>query len=82
MISTPLSSGITKREKEILLLILEEHSSQSIADRLQLSIRTVETHRKHILKKTATKTLVGLLKYAIAAELIPGFYHQTGVKKT
>ncbi len=81
MILTPSKSHITKREKEILLLILEEYSSQSIADKLNLSVRTVETHRKHILKKTTTKTIIGLLKYAIEAELIPGFYHQAVLKK-
>lgn len=75
MTTSLLKTNFTKREKEILLLILEEHSSQSIADRLKLSIRTVETHRKHILSKTKTKTLVGLVKHAIIAGLVADFYY-------
>ena len=75
-----LKSRLTTREKEILLLILEEHTSQTIADMLNLSVRTIETHRKHIINKTNTKTLIGLFKLAIKAGLMSDFYYQSNGK--
>jgi len=61
---------LTKREIEILRLIVQEYSSEEIADELFISRRTVDTHRKHILKKTESKTIVGLIKFAFRNELI------------
>jgi DNA-binding NarL/FixJ family response regulator len=60
---------LTVRELEILRLIVQEFSSDEIADKLFISRRTVDTHRKHILKKTASKTIVGLIKFAYRNEL-------------
>ncbi|WP_420582859.1 response regulator [Reichenbachiella sp.] len=61
---------LTERELEILQLIVQEFSSEEIADRLFISKRTVDTHRKHILKKTESKTIVGLIKFAFRNELV------------
>lgn len=61
---------LTEREREILLLILEEFSSKEIADKLSISKRTVDTHRIHIMEKTRTRTLVGLIKYAIQHQIL------------
>lgn len=61
---------LTDRELEILQLIVQELSSEEIADKLFISRRTVDTHRKHILKKTASKTIVGLIKFAFRNELV------------
>jgi DNA-binding CsgD family transcriptional regulator len=69
-------SRLSEREKEILLLVLNEHSSQSIAQQLNLSIRTIDTHRKNILRKTGCNTLIGLLKFAIKAGLIEGYIYR------
>ena len=60
----------TKRETEIFKLILDEHTSQEIADQLGISARTVETHRKNIIKKSGTKSLVGLVKYGFRKKMI------------
>ncbi|HYG49921.1 MAG TPA: response regulator transcription factor [Flavobacteriales bacterium] len=60
---------VSAREKEIIKLIVEELSSVEIADKLNISIRTVDTHRKNILHKTGCKTIVGLIKYAYAHNL-------------
>lgn len=60
---------LTSREIEIIKLIMEELSSEEIADKLFISKRTVDTHRKNIIQKTNTKTLVGLLKFAIENNL-------------
>ncbi len=55
---------LSERETEILSLIMQEYSSEEIAEKLFISKRTVDTHRKNILQKTNCKTLVGLIKYA------------------
>ncbi len=57
-------SKLTKREIEILLLIIKEVPKKEIAERLFISPRTLETHRKNIFAKANAKTVLGLLKYA------------------
>jgi len=61
---------LSEREIEILKLIVEELSSEQIAERLFVSKRTIDTHRINILTKTNCKTIVGLIKYAIRNKLI------------
>lgn len=61
---------LTEREIEIVKLIAQEFSNAEIANKLCISERTVETHRKNIYRKTNTKTIVGLIKYAIEHKLI------------
>ena len=61
---------LTTREVEILKLVAKEFNSRQIAEILFISERTVETHRKNILKKTGASNLVGLIKYAFANNLI------------
>jgi two-component system nitrate/nitrite response regulator NarL len=61
---------LTVREIEILKLVSKEFNSRQIAEILFISERTVETHRKNILKKTGAVNLVGLIKYAYANNLI------------
>jgi len=61
---------LTSREVEILKLVSKEFNSRQIAEILFISERTVETHRKNILKKTGASNLVGLIKYAYANNLI------------
>ncbi|MES3016381.1 MAG: response regulator transcription factor [Bacteroidota bacterium] len=61
---------LTIREIEIIKLIEKEFSNRQISDKLFISERTVETHRKNIFRKTNTQSVVGLLKYAYALKLI------------
>ncbi len=56
---------LTEREREILQLIAEGHSTKEIADRLFLSIKTVGTHREHLMEKLGIHSVAGLTKYAI-----------------
>lgn len=63
-------SLLTRREKEILALVAKEYSNGEIAEKLYISERTVETHRRNIFTKTKTKTIVGLIKYAIREGLV------------
>lgn len=54
-------------------MIVDELSSQDIAKKLEISIRTVDTHRKNISKKLQTKSLIGLTKHAIREGMVAGF---------
>lgn len=56
---------LTKREREILLLICDQHTNKEIADKLYISSRTVDGHRNRMLEKTLSKNTVGLIIYAI-----------------
>lgn len=56
---------LTQREIEILKLISEEFSNPEIAEKLFISIRTVDTHRRNLLEKLNVKNTAGLVKYAI-----------------
>lgn len=61
---------LTDREIEIIRLIEKEYNNKQIAEILFISERTVETHRKNILRKTHTSTVIGLVKYAYEYKLI------------
>ncbi|MDF2380789.1 response regulator transcription factor [Nostoc ellipsosporum NOK] len=61
---------ITRREKDILKLIVEEHTNQEIAGKLFLSLRTVENHRNNLLQKLNVKNTAGLVKLAIREGLV------------
>lgn len=63
-------SVLTDREIQILKLIVEEKSSKEIAKQLDISKQTVDTHRKHIIKKTKVSGIIGLIKFAFANDLI------------
>lgn len=62
--------NLTAREIEIIRLIEKELSNKQIAEKLFLSERTVETHRKNIFRKTNTASVIGLVKYAYEHNLI------------
>lgn len=61
---------LTDRENEVLCLILQEKTSKEIAEQLFISKQTVDTHRLNIMRKTESKSVVGLLKYAIRNNFI------------
>ncbi len=64
------SSPLTTREQSVLLLVAEGKSSRDVGEILQISTRTVETHRKNIKKKLGIGTTAGLTRYAIENGLI------------
>jgi len=61
---------LTKREREILLLIIDQYTSPEIAEKLFISIRTVEGHRNNLLAKTQARNTVGLVLYALLNNLV------------
>jgi len=64
------AAHLTPREKEIISLIAKEFSNKKISETLFISERTVETHRKNIFRKTSTKSVLGLVKWAQEHKLI------------
>jgi DNA-binding NarL/FixJ family response regulator len=61
---------VTDRELDVLKLIVEELTSRQIAEKLFISERTVETHRKNLMRKTGVNNVIGLVRYAYAHKLI------------
>jgi DNA-binding NarL/FixJ family response regulator len=60
---------LTSRQREILQLIGEGHTAKAIALRLQLSIKTVDTHRAELMKRTRLSSMPELVRYAIRTGL-------------
>lgn len=61
---------LSPRELEIITLISLEYSGKEISEELFISLNTVETHRKNIMKKLKMKNVIGLVKYALKNNLI------------
>ena len=66
----PSPMNLTNREREVLVLIAEGLSNKEIACRLNVGVRTVETHRERIMRKLNIRNVAGLTKFAIAKGLI------------
>lgn len=63
---------LSERETEVLVLLARGCSSKEIADKLNISVHTVNTHRKNITRKTGIKSVAGLAVYAMLHNLIVG----------
>jgi two-component system, NarL family, response regulator NreC len=61
---------LSRRELEVLRLICKEFSNAEIAEKLFLSVSTVETHRKNLIAKLGVNNTVGLVKFALRNNLI------------
>lgn len=61
---------LSKREKEVIKLVAEGHRSKNIANRLNISVHTVHTHRKNITGKINAKSLGELIRFAVANGLL------------
>jgi len=64
-----LKYKLTLREREVLQLMLDEASNKQIGEALNISTRTVETHRKNIMLKLDVKNNIGLIKKALSFQL-------------
>ena len=62
--------SLSERELDVLQLIIQELTTQEIADKLFISRHTVESHKKNLFKKTDQNSLVGLVKFSISNQLI------------
>jgi DNA-binding NarL/FixJ family response regulator len=69
-VKTDPDAELTKRELEVLQLIAEGLTDQEIADKIFLSIRTINWHRANLISKTGSKNTVNLITYAIKNNLV------------
>lgn len=61
---------LSERELQIIKMICKEMKSKEIAEKLFINIRTVESHRKHIMDKTKAKNFIGVILYALKNQII------------
>ena len=66
-----LLAKLTTRQLEVLRLVAEGHRTRDIADHLQLSVKTVESHRGEVMKRLGIHDVVSLVRYAMRVGLIP-----------
>ena len=64
------NESLTRRELDVLIALTSGHANKEVARRLNISVRTVETHRQNLKNKLDIHTLAGLTKYAIEQGLI------------
>jgi DNA-binding NarL/FixJ family response regulator len=66
----PAPPLLTPRQREILQLVAEGHSTKEIAGRLAVSVKTVETHRAQLMERLDIHDVAGLVRYAIRTGLV------------
>lgn len=66
----PTHYSVTKREKEILILIANEYTTKEISEKLAISEKTVRNHKSHMMQRLGIKSDAGLIKYAYHMALI------------
>ena len=62
---------LTARQIEVLRLVAEGHRTRDIADKLKLSVKTVESHRGEVMKRLEIHDVVSLVRYALRVGLVP-----------
>ena len=67
--SSPAGERLTSREREIVQLLAEGQSNKQIATKLELSVKTVETHRTSAMRKLGLKSLPDLVRFAIRNQI-------------
>ncbi len=65
-------AALTPRQREILQLVAEGHTSKDIAQQLGLSYRTVETHRNQLMKRLGIHDVTGLVRFAVRVGMVTG----------
>jgi len=63
-------SELTARQAEVLKMIAEGHATKEIAQRLKISVKTVETHRAQIMERLNIHDIVGLVRHALRVGLV------------
>lgn len=61
---------LTPRQREVLQLIAEGHSTKEVARRLDLSVKTVDTHRSQLMRQLGIHEVTGLVRYAVRMGLV------------
>jgi len=68
--SNSIIPNLSRREKEILKLIIDEYTTKEIAEKLFISFGTVETHRRNIINKLGVRNTAGLVRMAVEYKLV------------
>ncbi|HTZ38969.1 MAG TPA: response regulator transcription factor [Syntrophales bacterium] len=68
--SHALGSALTPREREVLQLLAEGMAAKEIASHLNVSVKTVETHRRNMMEKLSMRSIAELTKYAVREGLV------------
>ena len=66
----PRTKDISKKERQVLQLVAEGKKTRDIAEKLGVSIKTIETHRRNIMQKLSIFSIAGLTKFAIKERLV------------
>lgn len=69
----PSIPALSQREKQILRLIIDEHTTSEIAEALHISVNTVETHRRNIMHKLGARNTAGIVRVALENDLLGPF---------
>ncbi len=64
------TSQLSKREREVLLMVAQGYTNRQVAERLELSVKSVESYRSRLLEKLGIQTRVELHRYALASGLL------------
>ena len=65
-----MKRDLSAREAEILVLLVDGESNRTVAERLGISIRTVEAHRARLMLKLGSKNIADVVKYAVRNKII------------
>jgi DNA-binding NarL/FixJ family response regulator len=63
-------NALTPRQREVLQLVAEGHTSKEIAERLGLSFKTIEAHRAEIMERLGLRDVAGLVRFAVRVGLV------------
>ena len=66
----PAGPELTLRQREVLQLVAEGHGTRAIAERLNLSVKTIETHRAQLMERLGIHDVAGLTRYALRIGLV------------
>lgn len=66
-----MNVSLSKREEEVLNLIVDEYTTNEIANKLFVSTETVRTHRKNLLEKFKARNVAGLVRRAFEHRVVP-----------
>jgi DNA-binding NarL/FixJ family response regulator len=65
------AGGLTPRQREILKLVSQGHTNRDIAERLSISVRTVEVHRFNLMRRLRVRNVAQLLRQALMRGYLP-----------
>jgi DNA-binding NarL/FixJ family response regulator len=66
----PPTVGLSAREREVLQLLAEGNNNREVANRLELSVKTIETHRARLMRKTGAGSIAELVRYALREGIV------------